>query len=173
MHAPAKITARAPWPFRTAVAVLVIAAATIAGAWAFQLAGYPPCDLCLKQRLAYYVGVPLAAVVAALAARAGPRAAVAAGRAQLVLLFAANAALGVYHVGVEWKLWQGPTDCTGPVGTQSMRDFLQSLDKIKVVRCDAPALRVFGISLAGWNAVISAFLAAVAAVGLARTRRAA
>ena len=72
----------------SALMAAVIAFATIAGAWIFQGLGYPPCDLCYEQRYAYYVGVPLAALVFVLV-RAGARhAIVVAGLAALALIFA-------------------------------------------------------------------------------------
>src|SRR5207253_6347559 len=99
------------------LAIMVIAAVTLAGAWFFQLVlEILPCPLCLEQRYAYYASVPLAALVALAAARGAPRGVLLLGLALLALAALANAGLGSYHAGVEWKFWQGPTDCTGPVG---------------------------------------------------------
>src|SRR5437660_8005973 len=99
-----------------ALAVTLIAAVTIAGAWFFQLVlDIQPCPLCLEQRYAYYLAVPLGALTV-LAARSGaPRPLLLAGLAILALAALANAGLGTYHSGVEWGLWKGPTDCSGPV----------------------------------------------------------
>ena len=73
---------------------------------------------------------------------------------------------GIYHSGVEWGWWQGPTDCTGTLNAApSLNDFLKQLETVKVVRCDAVAIRILGLSLAGWNAVISAAMALAAAEG--------
>lgn len=142
-------------PPRAALFVLAVAFATIAGAWIFQWAGYLPCDLCLKQRWAYYSGIPIAVVVAYLAS-AGARTPTMIGFALLAVVFTGSAIFGVYHAGVEWGFWQGPQDCTGTLSrATSMEDFLQRLETTKVVRCDEVALRIFGLSLAGWNAVIS------------------
>lgn len=153
---------------KIALFVAVAAAATVGGAWAFQLAGYAPCELCLKQRIPYYVGVPLAALAFVLAMRGQTNA----GRVTLglvALLFAGSAALGAYHAGVEWGWWPGPSDCTGDFAKAgSTQDFLKQLQTVQVVRCDAVALRVLGLSLAGWNALISAGLAVLAAIGAAR-----
>jgi disulfide bond formation protein DsbB len=81
----------------------------------------------------------------------------------LALIFAANAALGIYHSGVEWGAWPGPEDCTGVVaGAPKVADFLNQLQHIKVVRCDEVQIRIIGLSLANWNVVISAALAALA-----------
>ena len=155
----------------SALAVTGLALATIASAWIFQWEGFPPCDLCYEQRYAYYVGVPLAAVVFALAKGATPRAIVRAGMAALALVFAANAVLAIYHSGVEAKLWQGPTACTaGAALPASGADLLTQLETVKVVRCDEVNLRVFGLSLANWNILISAALAALAVRAVAMRR---
>ena len=86
------------------------------------------------------------------------------------------AGLSVYHAGVEWKWWPGPIDCSGPInkfGTAS--DIFKQLDNISLVRCDEVAWRFLGLSLAGWNVLVSLGLAAVAAWGalasLARQKR--
>jgi disulfide bond formation protein DsbB len=152
-------------PLHAALGLLLIAFATIAGAWVFEWAGYAPCELCLMQRWAYYAGVPLAALVAIIAAR-GPRTLAGAGLALLGLIFIGSALFGAYHAGVEWGFWPGPTGCTGALTrADSMADFLKQLETTKVVRCDAVAIRILGLSLAGWNAVISAAMAALAFLG--------
>ena len=152
-------------PLQAALGVLAIAFATIAGAWIFEWAGYLPCELCLMQRWAYYAGVPLAALVAIIAAR-GPRRLAGAGLALLGLIFLGGMIFGAYHAGVEWGFWPGPTGCTGALTrADSMADFLKQLETTKVVRCDAVAIRILGLSLAGWNAVISAAMAALAFLG--------
>jgi len=155
-------------PLRAAAGVLLVAFATIAGAWVFEWAGYAPCELCLMQRWAYYAGVPLAALVAIIAAR-GPRGLAGAGLALLGLIFLGGMIFGAYHAGVEWGFWPGPTGCTGALArADSMADFLKQLETTKVVRCDAVAIRILGLSLAGWNAVISAAMAALAFIGARR-----
>ena len=152
-------------PLQAALGVLILAFATIAGAWVFEWAGYAPCELCLMQRWAYYAGVPLAALAAIIAAR-GSRGMAGAGLALLGLLFIGSMVFGVYHAGVEWGFWPGPTGCTGALTrADSMADFLKQLETTKVVRCDAVAIRILGLSLAGWNAVISGAMAALALIG--------
>jgi disulfide bond formation protein DsbB len=140
-----------------------LALVTIAGAWVFQGLGYPPCDLCLEQRYAYYAGVPIAALAFVVAAFGSSRALLSALFWLLALVFAANAVLAVYHSGVEAQLWQGPTACTGALGASGGGSLLDQLKTVKVVRCDAVQLRVIGLSLANWNILISAALAALAA----------
>ncbi|WP_407148676.1 disulfide bond formation protein B [Bradyrhizobium sp. ORS 86] len=155
-------------------AIAVIALATLAGAWFFQLVlEIVPCPLCLEQRYAYYLAVPLGAVIAVAAAREAPRPVLLAGLALLGLAALANAGLGAYHAGVEWGFWQGPTDCTGPmVDFGKAGSLLDQLDKVKVVRCDEVQWRFLGISLAGYNVLISLLMAAIAAWGLAKTAKA-
>ena len=154
-----------------ALAITAIATATLAGAWFFQLVlDIVPCPLCLEQRYAYYLAVPLGALTALAAARGSSRNLLLAGFAILALAALGNAALGAYHAGVEWGLWQGPTECTGPVvNLGSAGNLLERLDTVKVVRCDEVQWQFLGLSLAGYNVLISLLMAALAAWGLART----
>ena len=156
-----------------ALAIAAVAAATLAGAWFFQLVlDIRPCPLCLEQRYAYYLALPLALVVAFAAARGAPRQVVLAALAVLLLAALANAWLGAYHAGVEWKFWQGPTDCTGPVGNLgSAGSLLERLDTVKVIRCDEVQWRFLGLSLAGYNVLISLLMAMIAAWGIAKTSK--
>jgi disulfide bond formation protein DsbB len=158
---------------RAALAIAVIAAATLAGAWFFQLVlGIVPCPLCLEQRYAYYLAVPLAALVAIAAARDVSRAVLIGGLVLLTLAALGNAGLGAYHAGVEWGWWQGPTDCTGPVGNLgSAGSLLERLNTVKVIRCDEVQWRFLGLSLAGYNVLISLLMAAIALWGIERTAR--
>jgi disulfide bond formation protein DsbB len=155
-----------------ALAITAIAAATLAGAWYFQLVlDIRPCPLCLEQRYAYYLALPLGALVALTAAKDAPRGVLLAGLVVLALAALGNAVLGAYHAGVEWKFWQGPTDCTGPIGNLgSAGDLLARLDTVKVIRCDEVQWRFLGLSLAGYNVLISLLMAAIAAWGIVRNR---
>jgi len=166
-HLEANTTATA------ALLVLVIASATIAGAWFFQLVvGLQPCPMCLEQRYAYYALIPLSALVALGAARGAPRPLLIAALVVIALIAAGNSVFGVYHAGVEWKLWQGPTDCTGPlVDFGKAGSLLDQLDKVKVVRCDEVQWRFLGLSLAGYNALISGLMAAIAGWGIVRSAK--
>jgi disulfide bond formation protein DsbB len=152
-------------PLPAASVVLAAAAVTLAGAWTLQSLGVEPCELCLKQRFAYYAALPLAAAAIFLARNAQTTTA----RillAVLMLIFFGNAILGAYHAGVEWRWWPGPTDCSGDfVKPASMEDFRKQLQSIHVVRCDEVSLRILGLSLAGWNFLLSSGLAALAGLG--------
>lgn len=149
-------------PQRAALLIFAVALATIVGAWIFEYFGYAPCELCLKQRWAYYAGVPLALVVAMLAPASYQLARV--GLVLLALLWLASMIFGIYHSGVEWKWWAGPTTCTAQAGFSGGLPDLSA----PVVLCDTPAIRILGLSLAGWNALISLGLALVALAGLKR-----
>ena len=132
-----------------ALLVFAIAAATIVGAWIFEYFGFAPCELCLKQRWAYYAAMPIALIVAVTAPSSPGMAR--AGLQLLGVLWLASMMFGIYHSGVEWKWWPGPGTCTG---TGGMSGGLPDLTN-PVVMCDQAAIRIVGLSLAGWNAVIS------------------
>ena len=95
-----------------------------------------------------------------------------AGLAILAAAALGNAWLGAYHAGVEWKFWQGPTDCSGPVvNLGSAGNLLERLDTVKVIRCDEVQWRFLGLSLAGYNVLISLAMAAIAGWGIFRLQR--
>lgn len=145
-----------------ALAILLAAAATILGAWIFEARGYLPCELCLLGRKPYYLGMAVAALCVGLSAR-GRDDLARKGLPLLALIFLAGAAIAAYHAGVEWKLWPGPADCTGAMAPPvSQADFLERLKRVKPIRCDEPALLVFGLSLAAWSAMLSAGLSGLA-----------
>jgi disulfide bond formation protein DsbB len=167
--------------FRTLAAwtVFLAALATIAGAWGFELIGhYLPCHLCLAERIPYYIGVPVAllTVIAAMT-----------GREQLTRLlllvvagiFIWSAYKGVYHAGVEWDWWAGPSDCAAGAGALSNRQVGNLLDQLNggntIVSCTDAAWRFpnaeWGLSFAGWNAVISMGIVVAALFGASRPLR--
>lgn len=148
-----------------AALIFLISAASIGGALGFEHAGYLPCELCLKERLPYYLGMPLAALTA-WAAIASRRRLALTGFLLLAALFAAGGALAAYHSGVEWKWFAGPQDCSGDLmRASSTSDFLSQLRKVRPVRCDEPALRIIGLSLANMDVIVSLLLASLAAAG--------
>jgi disulfide bond formation protein DsbB len=101
-----------------------------------------------------------------------PRRLVAVGFIAILFAVLCGAALGTYHAGVEWRWWAGPTDCSGPITDFSAKGpLLDQLQSVHLVRCDEAAWRFLGISLAGYNVVISLVLAAIAVFGLVAGRR--
>ena len=85
----------------------------------------------------------------------------------VIVLVAASGAIGAYQAGVEWHWWPGPGRCTG---TRFVFHGLQDIDAPGAVRCDVAAWRLFGISLAGYNALISLGSALLGAAMLVRKR---
>jgi disulfide bond formation protein DsbB len=154
-------------PGPVAALTAVAGALTICGFFFFQyVMGLPPCPLCLEQRYAFYFGTPLATLLWLGADHGASRKVLLAGFGVLVGALLWNAGLGVYHAGIEWKFWPGPTDCTGPLNDlRGPGGLLNQLKSISVVRCDEAAWRFLGLSLAGWNVLVSLALAAVAAHG--------
>jgi disulfide bond formation protein DsbB len=151
------------------------AAATIALAGALALACVyfiqyvlliAPCPLCLEQRIAYYICVPLAALLWLGAGNRASRKVLMLGFIVIAGFMLWNTGLAAYHAGVEYKFWQGPTDCTGPIDKfGSVGNMLNQLQRISLVRCDQVAWSFLGISLAGYNVLLSLALAAVAGWG--------
>jgi len=156
-----------------ALAIAGIAAATLAGAWFFQLVlAILPCPLCLEQRYAYYFVIAAGALLAIAASRGLEARWVALGLIVLGLATLANAGLATYHAGVEWGFWKGPTACTGPiVDLGKAGNLLEQLNKVKVVRCDEVQWRFLGLSLAGYNVLISLLMTAIALWGVAAALR--
>ncbi len=131
-------------------------AALLLGAWAFQyIGGLAPCKMCIWQR--YPHGV---AVILGVLAFAFP------GIRPLPLLGALAAAItagiGLFHAGVEQGWWEGPSTCTsGPIGGLSAEELLDQIMSAPLVRCDDIPWEMLGISMAGWNGLLSSALALI------------
>ncbi len=134
--------------------VLLGSAAVLAGAFAFQyIGGMAPCQLCLWQRWPHAAAVLIGVVALATGWR---------GLLWLGALAAlTTAGIGAFHVGVEQGWWEGLATCTaGSISGISTADLLNpAADVAAPVRCDAIAWQMLGISMAGWNAVVSLALA--------------
>jgi len=149
----------APWFARAldkkaAALAFAVGLATILGAWGSQyIGGLVPCELCLEQRLAYYSGLPLLAAILILWNRL-PLTVWFIAMALATAIFAWGTYMGAYHAGVEWGFWPGPTACTG-TGIGVSFDDLNNINAAKVIPCDKVQFTLFGISLAGYNALIS------------------
>jgi disulfide bond formation protein DsbB len=155
-------------PFHRAAVILAVTVGALAGAWFLELVvGLQPCKLCLMQRWPYYAALPVA-VLAFLAA--GPLGAPRASRpafGTLAIIFMISVGLGAHHAGVEWGWWQGPADCGGRMlpGPANAGDLLGTLNQTRIVSCSEAPFRLLGLSLAGWNAVLSFGLAVLAMRG--------
>lgn len=149
---------------RARLLALLVPALLLAGVWGFQLiGGYAPCEMCHWQRWPHY-----AAAATALLSFVAPF------RRQLVALaavaIAISGAIGLYHAGVEWHWWAGATACSSTISTAGMStaDMLKAVMNAPLIRCDQAQWRFLGLSLAGYNAIIS--LAGAAAIGFLMRR---
>jgi disulfide bond formation protein DsbB len=132
---------------------LIVPLALLAGAYGFQYvwAALWPCEMCWWQRYAHFAALPFA--LAAFAA--GPR--LNGGRPFVWLAALAifvSGAIGVWHAGIELKLLPGFTQCTAAL-SGSAADMLKDVFSRPLVRCDDVQWSWLGISMAGWNAIIS------------------
>ena len=170
MTKPAFWTPAVIWLVLAALA----AASLLAGAHAFEYFGhYPPCELCYTQRDVHWIALGIA-LVGLVAAPFHPG--VARSAAFVVgLAFLVSFGVAGYHAGVEWKWWPGPSTCTGAhVKAITAADMASLLGPTTthIVRCDEAAWRMFGISMAGYNAIISLVLALISlAVAPRKTAR--
>lgn len=129
----------------------LVAGALLAGAFGFQAAGYHPCEMCWWQRYPYMVIVGL--VVLARVVKLN----IATVIWLCAILFAVDAAIAGFHVGVEQKWWEGMTECTSQVSLDgNLDDALNAIMNAPLVRCDEIAWSLFGISMAGYNFLIAA-----------------
>ncbi|MBI5911496.1 MAG: disulfide bond formation protein B [Betaproteobacteria bacterium] len=154
-------------PLAAAAIVTVVGALTICGFFFFQYVMLlAPCPLCLEQRYAFYFCVPLALLLWLGVNHGASSKVLFAGFLVIAVFMLWNTGLAAYHAGIEWKFWPGPSDCSGPLDKiGSVRDMMNQLQRISLVRCDEAAWRLFGISLPGYDVLVSLFLAAVAAWG--------
>ena len=161
------------WP----AAALLISAAMLATAHAFQtFGGYQPCTLCLRQREVYWAALAVAAAAVAAGAWRPSRGAAAWIGAALALLFLYGAGVAVYHAGAEWKWWPGPAACSSSGGAASAAalDRMLAGARIRPPSCDEAQWRMLGLSMAGWNALVSLGLAGLSgawALGAAKGAR--
>ena len=155
-----------------AVAVLAASIVILLAAFAFQhLGGLQPCVLCVYQRFPY--GVTIAAAAGALGFAATGRSAAARGLLGLCgVAFLVGAAIAAFHVGVEQHWWAGTSECGGLAGeATSVEALKRQLLGQPVVRCDAVAWSFLGISMAGWNVLLSVALAGLSFFAAARPPR--
>ena len=139
-------------------------AALLAGAFAFQhLGGLAPCKMCLWQRWPHGAAAVIGVVALMLPGRVWPLLG--------ALAAAVTSGIGVFHAGGEQGWWEGPTTCTsGPIEGVAPEDLLNQILAAPVVRCDEIAWDMLGISMAGWNAILSAVLVGLWLMAAMRAR---
>ncbi len=156
-------------PDRIAIALGALAALLILGALGFEyLDGLPPCEICMWQRYPHVAAI-VVGLGGGLMLRLGVLQRELAKPVAILtaLLIAASGAIAIYHAGIEWKLWAGPSHCTGSAfHATGPIDF-----NAPIVMCDQAAWRLFGLSLAGYNAIISLGAAMFGLVLVTKSRK--
>jgi disulfide bond formation protein DsbB len=141
------------------ILAVLVPAGLLAGAWGSEIwGGLHPCEMCWWQRYAHLAGLGFA--VAALLLRGLPDR----GRSFVWLAalgIAASGAIGAYHAGVEAKIFEGLTQCTSTAGGATGEELLSQILNAPLVRCDQVQWEFLGISMAGWNAILSILFALV------------
>lgn len=147
--------------------ILLMNGAVLLGAYGFEIiGGLAPCQLCYYQRIPYVMAIILCAGALLGPARAQAISAV------LMINYMAGAGLGIYHAGVEWHWWAGPATCSAGAGSGgSVEALMAQILAAPVVRCDEIPWSLFGISLAGYNALISVGLLALSAYVFLRWKK--
>ncbi len=159
---------RRPWQAR--LVALLLPSALLAGAFGSEiLGGLVPCEMCWWQRYPHMAAIVLAAL-SFTGSPATRRSRMLTGLAAVAI--AVSGLIGVYHAGVELKIFEGLTTCTSFAAGASNEDLLKSILKAPLVRCDQVQWSFLGISMAGWNAIISLGGAALIAFMLQREKRA-
>ncbi|MDP1028057.1 disulfide bond formation protein B [Sphingomonas sp. KR1UV-12] len=126
----------------------------LAGVWGAQLiGGLYPCEMCHWQRWPHYAALGIAALAFLVPQPRARRALV----ALAAVAIAVSGAIGVAHAGVEYGWWHGFTACTSTIDFSGLAPSqrLDAIMKAPLIRCDRPAWTLFGISLAGFNALFS------------------
>ena len=132
---------------------LLLPVALLGGALGSQyLGGLHPCEMCYWQRWPHAAAIVLAALAFTAPAESG--------RSRTLTLLAALAiaisgVIGVYHAGVEAKIFEGFTTCTALAKGLTPEEMLKAITRAPLVRCDEVQFRFLGISMAGWNAILS------------------
>lgn len=151
--------------------VAITSTMMLGGAFLFQYAGgLQPCVLCIYQRYPYGVAIVLSLTALALANRKDGM-----WLSQMFvyacgILFLAGMAVAAFHVGVEQHWWQGTAECSATRAPETLEELRAMLEAQPVVRCDEVPWSLFGISMAGYNVIVSALLTAFCAVAPQRVR---
>ena len=132
---------------------LLLPVALLGGALGSRyVGGLHPCEMCYWQRWPHAAAILLAALAFTAPAESS--------RSRTLTILAALAiavsgAIGVYHAGVEAKIFEGLTTCTATLRTGSTAEMLEQITHAPLTRCDEVQFRFLGISMAGWNAIMS------------------
>ena len=152
------------WP----LIALGVSLAMLATAHAFErFAFLLPCELCLRQREVYWAASAMAVTGLILWNIRNNRRFMVAFNVMLGLVFMTGAVVAAYHAGVEWKWWPAPSGCSAEA-VDVMGLSLDGLDeRTATVSCTDAAWRMMGLSMAGWNALVSLALAVMSFIAAA------
>lgn len=155
----------------TGALALALGLITILAAFGFQhIGGYVPCELCYQQRIPYYAGLPVL-LVTLLGWASFSKTIKLVGLGIAAAIFVWGTYTGIYHSGVEWGFFPGPSSCTG-VGDGASFDTLLDLNSAEtVIPCDRAQWRFLGLSFAGYNGLISLVISGLLIAGLVRVFR--
>ena len=154
---------------RARLIALLLPLLLLAGAWGSQLiGGLVPCEMCHWQRWPHYAAVAVAAFAFIVPGRSS-KVTMIVGAAMLIAI---SGLIGVFHAGVEYHWWEGITACSTMVSGDgvSTDEMLRRILAAPVIRCDAAQWSLFGVSLAGFNAILSLGGAAAIAWLIGRAR---
>jgi disulfide bond formation protein DsbB len=167
--APAPTTGSLSTAALARLIALLLPLALLGGALGSQyLGGLYPCEMCYWQRWPHGAAILLAALAFTAPAQSQ--------RSRTLTLLAALAiaisgAIGVYHAGVEAKIFEGFTTCTAIAHGNTTAELLKAITHAPLIRCDQVQFRFLGISLAGWNAILSLSGAALIAFLIVKRER--
>lgn len=148
------------WP----ILALLVSASMLAAAHAFEnFMMLAPCPLCLQQREVYWAAIAVSLFGLFLMRFLKTPLSLRLVNSALTVIFLIGTAIAVYHAGVEWAFWEGPSDCA--VDSVDLSFDAMTLDEPqKVVSCTEPLWSLFGLSMAAYNALISAVLTILSAL---------
>ncbi|RCL01670.1 MAG: Disulfide bond formation protein B [Candidatus Tokpelaia sp. JSC085] len=154
-------------PLQTTLAIVLFIgmSSMIFAALGFQyIVGFVPCKLCLMERTPYYIGAPLMLITAYLSAIHFADIYVRKLFLAILALMTYGFILSLYHVGTEWKFWKGPAACSFPAIfiLKNAADLLDSLNMFRPISCSEAPGYFLGLSIGGWNAILSLVYAAIA-----------
>ena len=156
-------------PRTSALFLLLTSVGSLLAAFFFQyVIGLQPCILCIWQRWPYAIVIVLAALTLATVRSARLKAALLALCGMALLI---GGGIALFHVGVEQHWWTGTPNCGVPATANSIEAMRAQIMAAPVVRCDQVAWSQFGVSMAGYNILISLALAAVALLSARRAMR--
>jgi disulfide bond formation protein DsbB len=155
------------WP----IFAFLASAAMLAAAHAFQTFGHlAPCHLCLKQREVYWVALAVSAAGSVMLFLHGGTTARRIAGAILAVIFLGGAGIAGFHAGAEWKWWPAPASCASTGAAVNLADLraLMAGASAPPPACDVAPWRLLGLSMAGWNVLVSVALAALSLLSAIR-----